>query len=95
VPELATDIIGGQPQGVINASGTVMNATITTKVGTRIIELDAARLVEILNQLRSERERHQREIENRIGEAGQDALLAHAERIKNTAIKIGEAESGA
>jgi len=66
---------------------------ITSRIGDRVIQWDAATLSEVLSQLRHERERHQREIETIQNEAAHNALLTEADQIKReteTSIQHGD-----
>jgi hypothetical protein len=55
---------------------------IRSRIGNRVIEWDQRTLTQVIAQLRSERDRHDTEIETAIGEAGHNALMLQAEQIK-------------
>ena len=61
------------------------NQPVISKFGNVFVEWDGVALDRVLAQLRREREWHGIEIESSSSEAEHNALLAHAEQIKDNA----------
>jgi len=62
---------------------------ITSRVGSRVVQCP----IGLLTELQHERQRHHIDIKSRISEVGHNALLAQAERIKDTVYPARDASA--
>jgi hypothetical protein len=70
------------PKATVELNSSEIQAPIISRYGCIRIQWDSAELSDTLTQLRHERAQYQRAIENSIGEAASNHLIAEAETIK-------------